>query len=375
MKHKKSLSIFLVVIYFVMGVATSRMPRDVAYQNRNSSPIRVMDTKHIIFFESFNDNKNAWPEGRFSNAEYYFDKGKYVISNKDSSTAITQEVLTNKRILEKDDWIIELSLSHLALQEGSRLSLLWGKKGEDYISYSYRKKGSLAVLDYGKNTEGAWVGATKSVNDFVGRFNNLKLTAFKTGGSIKYFLNNKYLFSGPVEKFFGDKMAVAVEGVGEAYIDEIVVKQLQFRSNDKTYSTNRSAKDYSMENMNVIPLRKMGEHFLIPLQINNSMSTYFIYDPWAAEVVVSEAQAKELINQKLIKEYIDNIEYTFEDGSKSTSARFIIDELKIGEKNVRNVECLILPSATNNIQIGKTVLKRIGDFRIDSVRKILVFEN
>ena len=372
MRKKGILSVLLVGVYFVMGVATSRMPRDVAYYNKG--PLNINDSKHIIYFENFNSNKNNWPEGRFANGEYYFDKGHYVMSNQEADKIIIQDILTENKINPKDDWMLELSFLEMELEGDAKASILWGKKGTDYISYAYSQQKDGVHLDYGKNVEGAWVGASKEINGFAGKYKTVKLGIHKTAGKLDYYLNNKFVFSGPVENFFGDQIAIAIEGKAKVVINEIVIKQLQFRERTNNYSTNREATNYTLENKEVIPMRKVGDYFLIPITINNSISTNFILDTWTTDMVVSEAMAKQLIGSGTVKDYIDDVAYTFRDGSSATSARFIVEKIQLGNKSLDKVECLILANASQDILIGKSVLNKIGKYELDTQRKLLVFD-
>jgi predicted aspartyl protease len=355
-----------------MGVATSRMPRDLAYANKG--PLSINDSKHIIYFENFNTNKNNWPEGRMVNAEYYFENGQYLISNNESDKMITQEVVMDKKIIAKDDWMLEVMFDNVALESDAKASILWGKKGLDFISFGFSIAEKQVILDYGKNVEGAWVGGTKRVNGFVGNYKKVKLVVHKNRSTIDYYLNNKFVFSGPVEPFFGDEIAIALEGKAKVFVDEIVVKQLQFRKKSQGYSTDRTKQDYSLVDKDVIAMRQVGEYYLIPIILNNEIQTNFIFDPWTADVVVSEAMAKQMINSQTIKNYVDNIEYTFQDGSKARSARFIIDRIQLGDRKISKVECLILPNASHDILIGKSVLSQFGKYEYDTERGILLFE-
>ncbi len=373
MNKKSVLSVLLVLVYFIMGVATSQAPRDLAYHDYDAGPLNINDSKHIIYFENFNSNKNNWPEGKFSNGEYYFEKGQYILSNKKPEEMLLQDIVMDKIIDQKEDWIFEVSFESMELEGDARASIIWGKASGDYMTYSYSKSNGAAILDYGKKVEGAWVGASKKVNGFIDKYKTVKLGVFKRGGSVRYYLNDKFVFTGPVEAFYGNELAVAIEGKANVKIDEIVVKQLQFRGESDVYSTDRKNTDYALENKKVVPMRRIGDSYLIPILINDQINTNFLFDTWTAEVIVSEAMAKKLIKSGTVTDYVDDIEYSFRDGDKAISSRFILNKMKVGEKEIENVECMISPKASYDVLIGEAVLSKIGTYEIDDTRKILIF--
>lgn len=111
----------------------------------------------------------------------------------------------------------------------------------------------------------------------------------------------------------------------------------------------------------------------IPVQLNGVLLIDFILDSGASDVSISPDVALTLIKTGTVSQsdFIGAQKYRFADGSEAISQRFIIHQLKIGDKVISNVEASISNSTNAPMLLGQTILQRLGKFTVDNVNHTL----
>jgi TPR repeat protein len=88
-----------------------------------------------------------------------------------------------------------------------------------------------------------------------------------------------------------------------------------------------------------VPLKMDGGIFVVPVQINGTITLEFVIDSGAADVSVPADVVSTLMRSGTIKEtdFIGQRTYVLADGSKSQSATFTIRSLRVGDMVLENV--------------------------------------
>jgi len=114
--------------------------------------------------------------------------------------------------------------------------------------------------------------------------------------------------------------------------------------------------------------------YIIPM-ILNGYNEEFIYEE-RAPAQVSLEKALQLLNDGIIgKENFDgDPNQILANNSIRNNSVFNISELRIGSKTITDVKFTVLHRQTNPITLGREVLQRIGQFRIDENAKQITFK-
>ncbi|MCK5079312.1 MAG: hypothetical protein KAR09_05185, partial [Bacteroidales bacterium] len=114
--------------------------------------------------------------------------------------------------------------------------------------------------------------------------------------------------------------------------------------------------------------------YIIPM-ILNGYNEEFIYEE-RAPAQVSLEKALQLLDKGIIgKENFDgDPNQILANNSIRNNSVFIISELRIGSKTITDVRFTVLHRQTNPITLGRQVLQRIGQFRIDENAKQITFK-
>ena len=107
----------------------------------------------------------------------------------------------------------------------------------------------------------------------------------------------------------------------------------------------------------------------------NGYNEEFIYED-RAPAQVSLEKALQLLDKGIIgKENFDgDPNQILANNSIRNNSVFIISELRIGSKTITDVRFTVLHRQTNPITLGRQVLQRIGQFRIDENAKQITFK-
>jgi clan AA aspartic protease (TIGR02281 family) len=124
-----------------------------------------------------------------------------------------------------------------------------------------------------------------------------------------------------------------------------------------------------------VPLKLDGGTFIVPVQINGTMTLDFVVDSGASDVSVPADVVSTLMRAGTIKEtdFIGEQTYILADGSKSQSPTFMIRSLRVGDVVLENVKGSIAPSQ-GSLLLGQSFLKRFKSWSIDNTEQKLLLE-
>ena len=122
-----------------------------------------------------------------------------------------------------------------------------------------------------------------------------------------------------------------------------------------------------------IALERVGPSYVLPVEVNGELIVHFIVDPRAVEVSVAPALVRNLYRTGLLTEadFLPGQAYRLPEGETLPSGRFVFASLKIGTQSLEHVTALVR-QGTLSFVIGQEVLNRLGGWRIDTQRQVLV---
>ena len=125
---------------------------------------------------------------------------------------------------------------------------------------------------------------------------------------------------------------------------------------------------------NIVRMRQESGVYWVPVEING-VSMEFIFDTGASDITFSETEARFLFKQgKLSEEDIKGKrQYMTADGSIAEGTVIILKTVKIGNKQLENVEASIVHNMEAPLLIGQSALSRFGRITIDYNRQELSF--
>ncbi len=127
---------------------------------------------------------------------------------------------------------------------------------------------------------------------------------------------------------------------------------------------------------NVVKMIKADGVFQIPVVINDVLKISFIFDSGSSDISISPDVALTLIKTGTLKEtdFIGSQTYKFADGSTAISQTFIIRQLSIGNKILKNIRASISSTIDSPMLLGQSVLERFGTFTIDNINHTIKFD-
>jgi clan AA aspartic protease (TIGR02281 family) len=124
-----------------------------------------------------------------------------------------------------------------------------------------------------------------------------------------------------------------------------------------------------------VSLKKDGGIFVVPVEINGTITLDFAIDSGAADVSVPADVFSTLVRTGTIKDsdIIGEQTYVLADGSKSQSVTFTIRSLKVGDKVVENVRASVA-SVQGTLLLGQSFLERFKSWSLDNNKHELLLE-
>jgi uncharacterized protein len=124
-----------------------------------------------------------------------------------------------------------------------------------------------------------------------------------------------------------------------------------------------------------VPLKMDGGTFVVPVQINGTMTLDFVIDSGAADVSMPADVVSTLIRAGTIKEpdFIGESTYVLADGSTTKSPTFTIRKLKVGNTVLENVRGSVA-SSQGSLLLGQSFLNRFKSWSIDNTNQELLLE-
>lgn len=123
----------------------------------------------------------------------------------------------------------------------------------------------------------------------------------------------------------------------------------------------------------LIPLERNGGVMVVPVIINGSIELKFIVDSGAADVSIPADVFSTLVRAGTIDatDYIGNVTFSLADGSTVPSARFRIRKLRIGGREIVNVEGNIA-NPKGPLLLGQSFPSHFKSWSIDNRRQVLI---
>jgi len=125
----------------------------------------------------------------------------------------------------------------------------------------------------------------------------------------------------------------------------------------------------------LIPMKKQGGTYVVPVIINNTLTLDFTVDSGASDVSIPEDVVRTLVRTGTIKDtdFTGEQTYVLADGSKVKSKTFRIRSLKVGDRVLENVLGSV-SSMNGSLLLGQSFLGRFKSWSIDNSRHALVLE-
>jgi hypothetical protein len=116
--------------------------------------------------------------------------------------------------------------------------------------------------------------------------------------------------------------------------------------------------------------------YKVPVKLNDKLEMDFVLDLGAADVSISPDVFLVLYKTGTIKEtdFIGTQNYRLADGTTVKSNLFLLKSLEIGNQKIENVRTAISNSTSSPLLLGQSALKKLGSYRIDNVRSVLIIE-
>jgi len=124
-----------------------------------------------------------------------------------------------------------------------------------------------------------------------------------------------------------------------------------------------------------VPLHKQGGVLVVPVLINRSVLVNFVLDSGAADVVIPEQVAVDMMRAGTLsrQDLLGEQNYRLADGSTGTTKVFVIHSLMVGDRVLQNVKGSIFPPGSPAL-LGQTFLSRFKSWSIDNQRQVLVLK-
>jgi clan AA aspartic protease (TIGR02281 family) len=113
--------------------------------------------------------------------------------------------------------------------------------------------------------------------------------------------------------------------------------------------------------------------FMVPVRINDAVTIPFVLDSGAADVSVPEDVFKTLLRTRTVTEsdFREPGVYVTADGSKQLGRRFILHEVRVGARVVKDVVASVAPDSADPL-LGQSFLGTLPGWAIDNTRHALV---
>jgi aspartyl protease family protein len=328
--------------------------------------------------DDFSFNNNNWSESKYENSESFFRNGQYFIIGRKKGFYHQRTIEMRTEVDDKKDYTIKVSIT-LNWEKDGDAYFIFGKDS-DNDNYHYirmRKKDYSKGVFIGKKIDGEHVGIWEyaNINSF-GEANKIEI--IKTGNSIYYHLNSRLIYSKKAELFFGNRIGFAC-GNQNVSFDNLSIKGYEkhlddgFSEKQYNYNTERK-KNYSSSSS--IKLKKNNGVYEIPAELNGVLKINFIFDSGASDTSISPDIALTLIKTGTIKteDWLEGQYYSFANGSSAKSERFILREVKIGDKTIKNVTCRIANNINAPMLLGQSVLRKFGKYTFDYSNDVLIID-
>jgi clan AA aspartic protease (TIGR02281 family) len=125
-----------------------------------------------------------------------------------------------------------------------------------------------------------------------------------------------------------------------------------------------------------IQLEQLHGVFMLPVWINDAVTVPFVLDSGAAEVAITEDVFSTLRRTGTVKDsdFIGTGTYTLADGSITSSARYVLHKMSVGNHVITDVVANVV-SAKGDPLLGQSFLSKLPAWAIDNNRHMLVLHD
>lgn len=126
---------------------------------------------------------------------------------------------------------------------------------------------------------------------------------------------------------------------------------------------------------NVVKMIKENGVYQIPIEING-VEMSFIFDTGAGLISISQVEAGFLYKQGKLKEedIVGKANFIDANGDITEGTIIILRSVKIGEKEIHNIEASVVHNMVAPLLLGQSALEKFGKISIDNIGGQLTFE-
>lgn len=124
-----------------------------------------------------------------------------------------------------------------------------------------------------------------------------------------------------------------------------------------------------------VKMIKVGDVYEVPVELNGVLKIKFLLDTGASDVFLSPDIVLTLMRTKTLTEsdYVGTNIYQFANGETEECKKYNLRSLKIGNKEIKNVECAVANTIIGDMLLGQSFLQKLGSFKIDySTNEIII---
>ncbi len=148
-----------------------------------------------------------------------------------------------------------------------------------------------------------------------------------------------------------------------------------FAGRDDEGASRSTASNRNPSSPKAVPMKMDGGIFVVPVEINGTVTLDFAVDSGATYVSVPADVFSTLkrIGTVKVSDVFGQRTYILADGSKSQSPTFTIRSLSVGNTVVENVQASVMPSQ-GSLLLGQSFLERLKSWSIDNTKHELLLE-
>lgn len=135
----------------------------------------------------------------------------------------------------------------------------------------------------------------------------------------------------------------------------------------------RKRKDGTLSDTKIVKIHKYGSIDKVPISIGGEKYEYII-DSGASFLTIDENIEKKLTEMGVLRstDYVGVVNLELADGQTKNFRKVILPTITIGNIKVNNIETVIIEDG--NLLLGKSVLNKFKEWRIDNFKRELILE-
>jgi len=125
--------------------------------------------------------------------------------------------------------------------------------------------------------------------------------------------------------------------------------------------------------VDTVNLDQAGSMFLVPAEVNGRMTLTFILDSGASDLAIPADVVQTLKNSGTLStaDFIGSKTYVLADGSKLPSDAFIVHQLRVGNRVLKDVTAHVTPVQGRPL-LGQSFLSQVSAWTIDNKQHVLI---